>query len=315
MRMLNCGVVGVTPCDYPFNDELIKMEIKIMVVDEKKLVERYEHLIELAFREDFEDFGDITTDGTVPAETEGVAVLVAKENGILCGLDIFKSVFDKIDNTLDFKIDFEDGDVVKVGEKVLRIEGSLNSILKGERIALNFIQRLSGISTFSNRLAKLVEGTKTEILDTRKTLPGFRLLDKYAVKTGGATNHRIGLYDMFMIKDNHIEAAGSIQNAIAKVKKYKADMNLTAQIEVEVKNIDEYLIALAGDVDVIMLDNMDNESIAKCLELNDGKTKLEVSGNVTEERVKELAHIGVDFISLGALTHSVKALDLSLLVS
>jgi len=285
-----------------------------MAIDMDKLAQRYEHLIDLAYEEDFEAYGDITTNGTIPVKTQGKAVLVAKADGVICGLDIFRMAFGKIDTTLKFELFCKDGEEVAVGDKVLVIEGSLNSILKAERTALNFIQRLSGISTFASRLAKLVAGTKTEILDTRKTLPGYRLLDKYAVKTGGATNHRIGLYDMFMIKDNHIEAAGSIPAAIEKAKAYKAEKQLSAPIEVEVKNMDEYLLALAGDVDVIMLDNMDNKTIEQCMKLNDKDTKLEVSGNVTEQRVKELAHLGVDFISLGALTHSVKALDLSLLV-
>jgi len=277
----------------------------------------YDNLIDLALEEDLGKDGDITTDATIPVSQEGIAKLVAKEGGVVCGLDVFIRVFKKIDKEITFVSSYYDGDEVSSGDEIITISGSLNSILKAERTALNFIQRLSGISTFSSRLKKIVSGTNTKILDTRKTNPAYRVLEKYAVRTGGVDNHRIGLYDQFMIKDNHIEASGSITNAVDKVKKYKKDKNLSALIEVEVKDINELEEALTNDVSIIMLDNMDNNLIKKCIlirEKSDFNPKFEISGNVTEERVKELVKFGVDFISLGALTHSVIAMDYSLLV-
>ncbi len=277
----------------------------------------YDNLIDLALDEDLGEDGDITTDATIPVSQKGIAKLIAKESGIVCGLDIFTRVFKKIDSDITFVTSCKDGDEVSSGDEIITISGSLNSILKAERTALNFIQRLSGISSFSSRLQKIVSGTNTKILDTRKTNPAYRELEKYAVRTGGASNHRIGLYDQFMIKDNHIEAAGSITNAVNKVKKYKKDKNLSALVEVEVKDVKELEEALVNDVCIIMLDNMDNDLIKRCIRIrgkSDFNPKFEVSGNVTEERVKELVKFGVDFISLGALTHSVIAMDYSLLV-
>jgi nicotinate-nucleotide pyrophosphorylase (carboxylating) len=280
----------------------------------KNILKHSDHLIDLALAEDFGQNGDITTLATIPEDKEGEAVLYAKADGVICGLEIFERVFLKLNEQIMTEVYVKDGDRIKKGDKVLLLKGNLRAILMGERTALNFIQRLSGIASFSAELADLVAGTTTKILDTRKTLPGFRQLDKYAVKTGGADNHRIGLYDMFMIKDNHIEGAGSITEAVKRVKEYRAQANLSVKIEVEVKNIAELNEALTAVVDVIMLDNMNNQLIAECVKINNGKSKLEVSGNVTAERVKELVNIGVDYISLGALTHSVKAFDLSLLV-
>ncbi len=278
----------------------------------------YDNLIDLALDEDLGDIGDITTDATIPPNQKGTAKLISKEVGIVCGLDIFIRVFKKVDPSIEFISCFYDGDEVTKGDEIIKISGSLNSILKAERTALNFIQRLSGISTFSSRLKKIVSGSNTKILDTRKTNPAYRELEKYAVRTGGVDNHRIGLYDQFMIKDNHIEAAGSISLAVEKVKNFKEEKKLTALIEVEVKDVKELYEALATDVDVIMLDNMDNDLIKECIQIRKEskfKPKFEVSGNVTEKRVVELVDFGVDFISLGALTHSVKAMDYSLLVN
>ena len=280
----------------------------------ENILKHSDHLIDLALAEDFGQPGDITTLATIPEEKEGEAVLIAKADGIICGLELFERVFLKLNEQIMTEVYVKDGDRVKKGDRILMLKGSLRAILMGERTALNFIQRLSGIATFSAELAEIVSGSNTKILDTRKTLPGFRLLDKYAVKTGGSDNHRIGLYDMFMIKDNHIEAAGSITEAVKRVKSYRIANNLTAAIEVEVKNSTELQEALAAEVDVIMLDNMNNQQIAECVQINNRRSKLEVSGNVTAERVRELVTIGVDYISLGALTHSVKAFDLSLLV-
>jgi len=280
----------------------------------ENILKHSDYLIDLALAEDFGLYGDITTLATIPEDKEGEAVLFAKADGVICGLELFERVFLKLNDQIMTEVYVKDGDKVNKGDKILLLKGSLRSILMGERTALNFIQRLSGIASFSAELAALVAATKTKILDTRNTLPGFRMLDKYAVKTGGSDNHRIGLYDMFMIKDNHIEGAGSITEAVKRVKAYRSVQNFTAKIEVEVKNTLELQEALDCQVDVIMLDNMDNKTISECVKINNGATKLEVSGNVTAERVKELVGLGVDYISLGALTHSVKAFDLSLLV-
>jgi len=274
----------------------------------------YIPLIKKALKEDLGKNGDITTDSIISEKQKGKAVLKAKSDGILCGLEVFEDTFFYVDKDLKIETFFKDGDKLEKGDVVAVIKGSLNSILKAERTALNFIQRMSGISTAAYQFVKAVEGTKAKILDTRKTLPGFRILDKYAVKTGGAKNHRMGLFDMFLIKDNHIAAAGSVTKAVEKALKFKKENKLKAKIEVEIKNITEFKEALALEVDWIMLDNMKADEIRKCVSLNKGKKKLEVSGNVTIETVGKLAETGVDYISSGSLTHSVKALDLSLLV-
>jgi nicotinate-nucleotide pyrophosphorylase (carboxylating) len=274
----------------------------------------YLPLIKKAIKEDMGRKGDITSDSIVSKNKKGRALLKAKSNGIVCGLEVFEDTFFFIDRDLNIETFFKDGDRIVSGDVVAVIKGSLNSILKAERTALNFIQRMSGISTYANQFAEAVKGTKARILDTRKTLPGFRTLDKYAVKAGGAQNHRIGLFDMFLIKDNHISAAGSIIKAVKKALDYKAKNKLKAKIEVEIKSLEEFKEALKLEVDWIMLDNMNIEDIDKCVKLNSGRKKLEVSGNVNIDTVRFLAETGVDYISVGALTHSVKALDLSLLV-
>jgi len=274
----------------------------------------YIPMIKKAIKEDMGKNGDITTDSIIPEKQKGKAVLKAKADGIISGLEIFEDTFFYVDKDLKIETFFKDGDGIVKGDIVAVIKGRLNSILKAERTALNFIQRMSGISTLANQFVKAVEGTNAKILDTRKTLPGFRTLDKYAVKMGGAENHRMGLFDMFLIKDNHIAAAGSITKAVDKALDYKKQKCLRSKIEVEVKNITEFKEALELKVDWIMLDNMKSEEILKCVKLNKGRKKLEISGNVTIETVRKLAETGVDYISSGSLTHSVKAMDLSLLV-
>jgi nicotinate-nucleotide pyrophosphorylase (carboxylating) len=274
----------------------------------------YIPLIKKAIKEDMGKNGDITTDSIISENQKGRAVLKAKSSGILSGLEVFEDTFFYIDKEIKIETFFKDGDMIEAGDIVAVIKGRLNSILKAERTALNFIQRMSGISTAAYNFVKEVKGTKATILDTRKTLPGFRTLDKYAVKTGGAENHRIGLFDMFLIKDNHIAAAGGVTQAVKKAEEYKKLKKLDSKIEVEIKNIAEFKEALKLNVDWIMLDNMNVDDIKKCVALNKGKKKLEVSGNVTVETVRKLAETGVDYISSGSLTHSVKAFDLSLLV-
>lgn len=267
-----------------------------------------DRLTDIAFDEDFAQYGDVTTDAVFPNGLgDGTYVLKAKDNGILCGKEVFEMVFKKLDPSLQVTFMHSDGDSVSYGDVVAEINGKIASILKGERTALNFICYLSAIATRTNEFVKAAAPVK--ILDTRKTLPGYRHLAKYAVACGGAVNHRIGLYDMVMIKDNHIDGAGGIAQAVNRVRekwgnKYK--------IEVETRNLAEVEEAVQLNVDRIMLDNMDNETIAKAVKIINGKTEIEASGNMTLERVKTLAGSGVDFISVGELTHSVKVFDFSL---
>ncbi len=264
-------------------------------------------LIELALKEDVGD-GDITTDNIIPAETRRKAKMVAKADGIVAGLPVAEMVFRKLDPALRWNVLTPEGSKVKKGDVMVEFEGTYRALLTGERTALNFLQRMSGIATMSGKYADAVKDFKTVILDTRKTLPGFRMLDKYAVKTGGASNHRIGLYDMAMIKDNHIEVAGGITNAVNAVR---SKIKTGIQIEVETTTLAQVQEALDAGADIIMLDNMDTETMRKSVELIAGRAKVEASGNMTLERLREVAATGVDFISIGALTHSVSALDIS----
>jgi len=264
-------------------------------------------LIELALREDVGD-GDITTDNIIPAESRRKAKMVAKADGVVAGLPIAEMVFRSLDPNFAWDVKTPEGTRVKKGDVMVEFEGTYRALLTGERTALNFLQRLSGIATMSAKYADAVKDFKTVILDTRKTLPGFRMLDKYAVKTGGASNHRIGLYDMAMIKDNHIEVAGGITKAVEAVRsKIKPEI----LIEVETTTLAQVQEALDAKADIIMLDNMDTATMKKGVELIAGRAKVEASGNMTLERLREVAATGVDYISIGALTHSVSALDIS----
>lgn len=275
-------------------------------MNEKEL-EAANRLIQLALEEDVAT-GDITTDNLIPAETRRKAYMIAKADGVIAGLPIAEMVFRKLDETLVWEPQVEEGARVTSGTVLVRFEASYRALLTAERTALNFFQRLSGIASMSAKYADAVKGTKTVILDTRKTLPGFRMLDKYAVKTGGATNHRIGLFDMVMIKDNHIEVAGGI---IPAVEQIRTKVPSHIKIEVETTSLDQVQEALNAGADIIMLDNMDNETMSKAVQLIDGKAKVEASGNMTIERLKGVAATGVDYISIGALTHSVQAMDIS----
>ncbi|MEL7585374.1 MAG: carboxylating nicotinate-nucleotide diphosphorylase [Prolixibacteraceae bacterium] len=273
----------------------------------RKETEAAERLINLALEEDVAA-GDITTDNLIPAGSRKKALMVAKADGVIAGLPVAEMVFHKLDSTLQWMPQVNEGDHVSKGEVIARFEASYRALLTGERTALNFLQRLSGIATLSARYVHAVSGFKTVILDTRKTLPGFRLLDKYAVKTGGASNHRIGLFDMAMIKDNHIEVAGGITPAITQIR---SRIPAGVQIEVETTNLDQVQEAIRAGADIIMLDNMDNETMAAAVKLINGQARVEASGNMTIARLKEVAATGVDYISIGALTHSVQALDIS----
>lgn len=276
------------------------------MMNEKEL-DAAAHLIELALKEDVAT-GDITTDNLIPAELRKTAFWRAKADGIIAGLPVAEMTFRKLDPTLKWAAVVQDGDRVKKGDIIVRFEASYRALLTGERTALNFVQRMSGIASMSGKYADEVNGFNTQILDTRKTLPGFRLLDKYAVKTGGASNHRVGLFDLVMIKDNHIDIAGGISNAVSQIR---AKIPPTIKIEVETTTLEQVQEALDAKADIIMLDNMDNATTKQAVDLINGRAKVEASGNMTLERIKEVAATGVDYISIGALTHSVEALDIS----
>lgn len=265
-------------------------------------------IINYALKEDIGD-GDITTNTVIPGETQTTATMTAKADGVVAGLPVAERVFRKLNPDIEWTTYIEDGSFVKKGDVLVQVKGSFRALLTGERLALNFLQRMSGIATETSRYVKVVEEYKTEILDTRKTVPGLRLLDKYAVKMGGGTNHRIGLYDMVMIKDNHIKVAGGITKAVEAIRPTISDH---IKIEVETTNLEEVEEAIAAGADIIMLDNMDNETMKLAVELVNGRAKVEASGNMTLERLKGVAATGVDFISIGALTHSVTALDISM---
>ena len=264
-------------------------------------------LIDIALADDVGD-GDITTNNIVPAEIRRKAKMVAKADGVIAGLPVAKMVFRKLDPDLIWNELVLEGDKVKNGDVLVEFEGSYRALLTGERTALNFLQRLSGIATMSAKYADAVKEFQTVILDTRKTLPGFNKLDKYAVKTGGASNHRHGLHDMAMIKDNHIEVAGGIT---AAVKAVRSNIDHGIKIEVDTTTLEQVQEAVDSKVDIIMLDNMNIETMRKAVQLIAGRTKIEASGNITLEHLREVAATGVDYISIGALTHSVSALDIS----
>ncbi len=271
-----------------------------------------DNLIKTALLEDI-NYLDTTTDYLIDEEQENSAKFLSKSDGILCGIEVALRVFEILQpNGFETKIYKHDGDKLKKGDIIAEIHGKTRTILKGERTALNLIQHMSGVATATNKAVELVKGTNASIADTRKTLPGLRPIQKYAVTVGGGRNHRYNLSDAAMLKDNHIDAGGGIANAVAKLKKRLGHMT---KIELEVRNLDELKQALAADVDVIMLDNMTPEMIKEAVKITDGKALLEASGNITDETLKEVAQTGVDIISMGALTHSVTAFDISLKIT
>ncbi|HYA13978.1 MAG TPA: carboxylating nicotinate-nucleotide diphosphorylase [Syntrophales bacterium] len=274
------------------------------------MIEKYiiHRLIQSALEEDI-GTGDITTTSVLAGEEMGKAKAFAKANIVVAGIDVFREVFIFLDKSIQFSSHCEDGRAVKKGGILAEISGNLGSILTAERVALNFFQRMCGIATLTRQYVDEVKGTPAKILDTRKTVPGLRCLDKYAVRIGGGTNHRYGLYDGVLIKDNHIAAAGSISKALSRVR---ARIPHTLKVEVEVKNLQEVEEALVAGADVIMLDNMTDEDMKKAVAIVNRKVPLEASGNVTLANVRKIAETGVDFISVGALTHSAPASDISL---
>ncbi|WP_461790077.1 carboxylating nicotinate-nucleotide diphosphorylase [Pedobacter sp.] len=276
---------------------------------DKKIIDAF---IQNAIAEDVGD-GDHTSLSTIPLGTKGQAKLIVKENGILAGVELALEIFNQIDDSLKVDVSINDGQEVSVGDIVLTVAGNTHSILLAERLVLNCMQRMSGIATQTNRIVKRLENYKTKVLDTRKTTPGLRYLEKWAVRIGGGVNHRIGLYDMILIKDNHVDYAGGIVNAINQANAYLSATGKKLQIEIEVRNIAELKQVLEiGKVDRIMLDNFPIPVLKEAIELINGRFVTEASGGITEENVTEYAACGVDFISMGALTHSVKSLDLSL---
>jgi nicotinate-nucleotide pyrophosphorylase (carboxylating) len=278
---------------------------------EKNYLKLSEPLIKLALDEDIKT-GDITTESITPLQRNASGVIISKDEGVICGLDVFVYVFEHYGgNKIVWKPLKKDGDPVENGETIAEFFAPYNTILTAERTALNFLQRMSGVATLTNQFVKKLEGTNTKLLDTRKTLPGFRHLDKYAVLTGGGSNHRFGLYDMIMIKDNHIEMSGSIRKAVEQVKNKYGDRFI---IEVETRNLDDVKEALASEADIIMLDNMSINAMKECVEFIGSRVKTEASGNVNINNIHQIALTGVDFISVGSITHSAKAFDISLLI-
>ena len=272
--------------------------------------ELIDDLLTLAFAEDVGD-GDHTTLSTIPENEMGKQQLIIKEAGILAGVEVAKKVFEKFDPELKMTVFIHDGAHVKPGDVAFVVEGKVRSLLQTERIMLNIMQRMSGIATTTAKYQACLDGLKTKVLDTRKTTPGMRMLEKEAVKIGGGCNHRIGLFDMILIKDNHVDFAGGIPQAVAAAKKYCAESGRDLKIEVEVRNTDEINQALAAGVDRIMLDNFTPERTKEAVKLINGRTEIESSGGITLDTLRAYGECGVDYISVGALTHSVKGLDMS----
>lgn len=271
-----------------------------------------DELIRMALREDIGD-GDHSTLACIPSDAEGTAKMVAKQDGVLCGQEVGLRVFQMVDPTLKVALLKQDGDSIAKGDVVMTVSGHSGSILTAERTALNFMQRMSGIATETRRMVSLLDGLQTRLLDTRKTTPNMRLLEKYAVACGGGTNHRIGLYDMIMLKDNHIDFAGGIESAIDRTRQYLSEKGKDLKIEIEVRDLDELQRVLDhGGVDRIMLDNFDVPTLREAVRRIDHRYETEASGGITDATLRSYAETGVDFISVGALTHHIKSLDLSL---
>lgn len=267
-----------------------------------------DRLIENALLEDI-NYIDVATDYLIPEDQEGTAQFIAKADGVLCGIDVALRVFQILQPDFKCEVFKKDGDKLEKGDIIATVSGKVRTILKGERTALNLIQHMSGVATATNKAVKLIEGTNATIADTRKTLPGLRPVEKYAVTVGGGKNHRYNLSDCAMLKDNHVDAGGGITKAVAALK---AKLGHTVKIELEVRNFDELREALDAKVDIIMLDNMSCEDMAKAVEITNGQAVLEASGGITDETIANVAKTGVDIISMGAITHSVKAFDISL---
>lgn len=275
------------------------------------MTNEFEQLISLWFAEDIGD-GDHTTLSCIPETAKGKSQLIIKENGVLAGVEVARKIFHAFDPELQMTIYIQDGANVNAGDVAFVVEGKIQSLLQTERLMLNIMQRMSGVATRTRQYVNKLEGTKTRVLDTRKTTPGLRLLEKEAVKIGGGVNHRIGLYDMILLKDNHVDFAGGIDKAISRAKDYLKANGKNLKIEIEVRNFDELAqVMKIGGVDRIMLDNFSVGNTRKAVQIIDGKYETESSGGITFDTLRDYAECGVDFISVGALTHSVKSLDMS----
>ena len=280
----------------------------------REIVQDAQKLIDAALQEDLGRRGDITATAVLKSDSMNSAAVIAKQEGIVCGTEISKAVFHKLDPDIDVEIKIQDGQPVKEQNVIIELAGKTKFILQGERTALNFLGRLSGIATLTHQFVNSVSHTRAVCLDTRKTTPGWRKLEKYAVACGGGSNHRMGLYDMFLIKENHISAAGSIADAVERCRSFMKHHHFRAEIEVETVNLEQVKQAFALHVDRIMLDNMNPEIMRECVDFIDNRTKLEASGNVSLQTIRSIAETGVDFISVGALTHSAGTFDASLLL-
>ena len=273
--------------------------------------EQINKFIEAALVEDVGD-GDHTSLSSIPATEIKKAKMLMKDSGIIAGIELTEKIFHKVDSSLELEYFNKDGDKVINGDIVLTIEGNAQNILTAERLALNCMQRMSGIATYVNSLQQMISHTNATVLDTRKTTPNFRMCEKWAVVIGGGTNHRYGLFDMILLKDNHVDYAGGVQQAVDNCKGYLKEKGLDLQIEIETRNLKEVEQAVNADVDRVMLDNMSPEMMSEAVKLVGGRVKLEASGGITEETIVKVAETGVDYISIGALTHSYKSLDISL---
>ena len=267
-----------------------------------------DQLIRMALQEDITS-EDVSTNAVMPTEVKGTVDLIAKEDGIIAGLDVYARVFQMLDEKTEIDFKCKDGDEVKKGEQMGKVTGDIRVLLSGERVALNYLQRMSGIATYTRQVAKLLEGSKVTLLDTRKTTPNCRVFEKYAVRVGGGCNHRYNLSDGVLLKDNHIGAAGSITKAITMAKEYAP---FVRKIEIEVETLEQVKEAVEAGADIIMLDNMTPEVMKQAVELIDGRAQTECSGNITKENIARIREIGVDFVSSGALTHSAPILDISM---
>ena len=267
-----------------------------------------DQLIRMALQEDITS-EDVSTNAVMPTEVKGTVDLIAKEDGIIAGLDVYARVFQMLDEKTEIDFKCKDGDEVKKGELMATLTGDIRVLLSGERVALNYLQRMSGIATYTHSVAMLLEGTKTKLLDTRKTTPNMRIFEKYAVRVGGGQNHRYNLSDGVLLKDNHIGAAGSVTKAIQMAKAYAP---FVRKIEIEVETLEQVKEAVEAGADIIMLDNMTPEVMKQAVELIDGRAQTECSGNITKENIQKIREIGVDFVSSGALTHSAPILDISM---
>ena len=259
--------------------------------------------------------GDHTTQGAVPEDVQASARLLVKADGVIAGLELTEKIFTHIDPKLKINFFKKDGDEIRKGDEAFIVQGPAQSILSGERLVLNCLQRMSGIATYTRKLCGLIVGTTAQVMDTRKTTPNFRMMEKWAVTIGGGMNHRFALYDMVMLKDNHVDLAGGIKNAITNTKKYLKEKNKNLRIEIETRSLEEVdQVLVTGGIDIIMLDNMSIDYMKEAVRRINGRYKIEASGGITEANLRAVAECGVDYISIGALTHSVKSLDLSLKV-